>query len=109
MATIKYFSDITGEAIELKGLHQMDNSQFAARWPGVKGLRADGFSKWVTHTATGADALLPVTRKIEMSRFPSLHECNANCLNGKHDGACECRCGGKNHGRGMFSQLLVAA
>lgn len=33
---------------------------------------------------------------------------NAKCLNGKHNGACECQCGGVNHGRGMFTTLLAA-
>lgn len=109
MATFKYFSDVTDEAVELKGIHQMDNAQFSARWPGVKGIRADGYSKWVAHTSTGVDAILPVTRMIEMKRFPTRHECNAKCLNGKHNGACECQCGGKNHGRGMFTRMLEAA
>ena len=109
MATIKYFSDITGQATELKGLHQMDNAKFATLWPGLKGIRADGYTKWVAHTANGANAVLPVTRMIEMKRFPAKHECNSKCLNGKHNGACECQCGGKNNGRGMFTQLLAAA
>lgn len=109
MATFKYFSDITGEAIELTGLHSMDNSKFAALWPEIRGIRADGYTKWVARTATGADAVLPVTRMIEMKRHPSRHECNAKCLSGKHNGACECQCGGKNHGRGMFSHLVAVA
>ena len=105
----KYFSDITGEAVELKALHQMDNKEFSARWPGVAGIRADGFSKWVAHPVSGAGGVAPVTRMIAMKSFPSRHECNAKCLNGKHNGACECQCGGVNHGRGMFTSLLKAA
>ena len=59
--------------------------------------------------ATMDHQALPVTRKIEFKSFPSRHECNAKCLNGKHNGACECQCGGKNHGAGMFSRLLEVA
>lgn len=108
MATIKKFCDINGEAIELGALTQMKNAEFAARWPDVKGIRADGYTKWVAHPLSGAAGLLPVTRMIEMKRFPSMHECNSKCLNGKHNGTCECRCGGKNHGRGLFSGLVPA-
>lgn len=107
MATIKCFSDITDEATELTALHQMDNAKFAALWPDLKGIRADGYTKWVARSPNGA--VLPVTRMIEMKRFPTKHECNAKCLNGKHNGACECQCGGKNHGRGMFTRLTEAA
>jgi len=46
---------------------------------------------------------------ITYKQFPSRHECNAKCLNGKHNGTCECQCGGKNHGAGMFTKLLEAA
>lgn len=109
MATIKYFSDIDGQAIELRAMHQMDNAKFATLFAGVKGIRADGYTMWVAHTATGADAILPITRMIEMKRFPTKHACNAKCLNGKHNGACECQCGGVNHGRGMFTKMLEAA
>ena len=35
MANIKNYSDITGEAIELKYLDSMANAEFAARFPGV--------------------------------------------------------------------------
>ena len=108
MATFKYFCDINGEATELKAPYNIDNKEFAEKFPGVKGIRFDGYSMWVGRPQQGGGAL-PITRKIEFKRFPSLHECNAKCLNGKHTGACECQCGGKNHGRGMFTQLLEAA
>lgn len=117
MATIKKFSDVTGQAIELGALTPMRNEEFAARWPGVKGIRADGYTKWVAKPivgeaaaadSAGADSadFLPVTRMIEMKRYPSLHQCNSKCLNGKHNGICECKCGGKNHGRGLFTGLM---
>lgn len=107
MATIKYFSDITGQAVELKSISSMDNAAFRSRWPSIKGFRFDGYQMQVGRDESGV--LLPVTRKIEFKSQPSLHECNDKCLNGKHNGKCECRCGGKNHGAGMFTNLLEAA
>ncbi len=113
MATFKYFSDVDGITVELTGTSQMSNEEFARRFPGVKGIRVDGFSMRVGYAAGPGNGArgkeLPMTRAIEMKRFPSKHECNAKCLNGKHNGACECQCGGKNHGRGMFTRLLEAA
>ena len=109
MANIKYFSDVTGEAVQLKAPYGMPNEEFAARWPGLKGLRYDGYSMRVGYPTSGTSGVMPVTRMIEYKSQPSLHECNAKCLNGKHNGKCECRCGGKNHGFGMFSGLLKAA
>lgn len=106
MARFKYFSDMSSEAVELTGLSQLDNSEFAERFPGIKGMRADGFSKWV---AMGPKGWMPVTRMIDYKRAPSLHECNAKCLNGKCNGVCECKCGGKNHGRGAFIQQSATA
>lgn len=104
MATFKYFSDVNGDPTELKHPYGMDNRDFAAKFPGVRGLRYDGFKMLVGYSMEG-NRLLPVTRNIEFKSFPSRHECNAKCLNGKHNGACECQCGGKNHGRGMFTKL----
>jgi hypothetical protein len=111
MANIKSFSDISGEAIELVYVRQMDNKVFAARFPGVRGFRLDSFTMQVGYAAgaTRDGQELPVTRKIEYKRQPSLHVCNAKCLGGKVNGTCECQCGGKNHGAGMFSSLLEAA
>lgn len=106
MANIKYFGDIGGEALALRSIHGMGNKEFRARWPGVKGMRSDGYEMLVGHSDSGVQ---PVTRKIEYKSRPSLHTCNAKCLNGKHNGVCECQCGGRNHGAGMFTQLLAAA
>jgi hypothetical protein len=108
MANIKKFSDYTGEAVELEFQNAIPNAEFAARFPGVKGIRYNGYSMCIGR-ATGSTQWLPVTRKIEYKSFPSKHECNAKCLGGKHTGKCECKCGGKNHGAGMFSTLLQAA
>lgn len=108
MANIRYFSDISGTQ-PLRSITQMDNKEFASRFPGVKGRRADSFTMWVGHPVSGPDALLPVTRTITFKAFPSRHECNAKCLGGKATGTCECKCGGKNHGRGMFTSLVAEA
>ena len=108
MANIKNFSDYTGEALALSFVTAIANVEFAARFPGVKGLRYDGYTMWVGKVE-GSNTLLPVTRKIEYKSFPSKHECNTKCLNGKHNGVCECKCGGKNHGAGMFTKILQAA
>jgi hypothetical protein len=94
MATPLYFSGIT----ELRNPYGLDNSKFAAAFPGVKGRRWDSFQRLVGRdVATGA--LLPVTRTIFFKSNPSLHKCGPRCLNATgHD--CECSCGGKNHGAG---------
>jgi len=109
MANIKHFSDIGGVATLLKGSYGMDNKEFALRFPGVKGLRCDGYTMWVGYPLEGTGGQMPVTRKIEYKAFPSRHECNAKCMGGKINGTCECQCGGRNHGAGMFTQLLRVA
>lgn len=44
-----------------------------------------------------------VTRRVELKSNPSRHECNAKCMFAKGKTmACECACGGVNHGRGAF-------
>lgn len=90
---------------ELIDPHSMDNQQFAASFPGVKGLRYDSFTKWVGSPIAEKDVrhsqrtLLPVTRCIHYSDKPSLHKCGGKCRSAKgHD--CECSCGGQFHGAG---------
>lgn len=107
MANIKYFNGET----ELKFVTAMDNKEFAQRFPGIKGLRYDGYSKLVGHPVgyrPNFEGFLPVERNVNYKSNPSLHACDARCLNGTPNGTCECSCGGKNHGRGMFSGLLAA-
>ncbi|WP_420213367.1 hypothetical protein ACN8ZM_39800 (plasmid) [Burkholderia aenigmatica] len=106
---MRYFSDWNGETVLLKGITTMLNTEFMQRFPGVKGIRSDGYSKYVgwADNDSGLHQWLPVTRRIDYKSYPSRHECNAKCLNGKFNGACECRCGGKNHGRGAFTRLLA--
>jgi hypothetical protein len=124
VANIKSFSDWNGETVELGyGYIPMSNADFARLFPGVKGVRCDGFTmyagtvnahgkggskdRYTGEWTVGAGGIYPVTRRIEYKSRPSLHECNAKCLGGKHNGTCECRCGGKNHGAGSFSCAKV--
>lgn len=104
-ATFKSFSDYNGQTVELEyGYGLMRNAEFTRRFPGVKGIRSDSFDMYVGLVSKddrpGKDGKdwLPVTRRIKYKTQPSLHECNAKCMGGKHTGTCECRCGGKNHG-----------
>jgi len=99
--TYKYFADIDGKTIELTSAHSMRNTDFAARWPSIAGIRYDSFNKWVGMAVAGREqGVFPITRMIAYKGSPSLHECNAKCLNGNPRGTCECKCGGANHGRG---------
>lgn len=105
---MRYFSDQPDGPVELLTITTMDNAQFALSFPGVRGLRSDGFQKWVGRAAQGAP-YLPVTRRIDYKRQPSLHVCSAKCVGGKPTGTCECQCGGANHGRGLITGLLASA
>ena len=107
MARFSYFSDIENSTVQLEVISTMKNQEFKKRWPSVKGLRDDSLSMRVGRPVGGGD-WMPITRKIEMKANPSLHECNSKCLNGSHSGKCECKCNGKNHGRGLFTSLLAA-
>lgn len=97
----RYFFDRNGKTIELtKGaflIRRESRKAMLAAFPEIK-VRSLGDDIWVGLDADGFE--LPVTRKIEYKRRPSLHECNARCMNGKCNGVCECQCGGKNHGVG---------
>ena len=99
MAQFRYFADVNGTQIELEYWGGMDNAKFAAMFPGVKGKRFDSFERLVGRDATGA--FQPITRSIQRKRNPSMHKCDARCLNATGF-LCECSCGGKNHGAGNF-------
>jgi hypothetical protein len=50
------------------------------------------------------------TRIVQRKSSPSLHECDARCINATgRTMQCECSCGGKNHGRGRFNCTAEAA
>lgn len=108
MARVRYFCDLGPgpEPVPLQGVWPMANPEFAQRFPGVAGLRADGYSRWVGYPQVGPGGPLPVTRRIDYKAQPSRHDCNVKCLHGKATGTCECQCKGRNHGRGVFSRLV---
>jgi hypothetical protein len=87
---------------QLFGPWNMPNKEFAEKFPGVKGLRADSFSRWVGY-ASATDCCsaptFPVARIIFRKARPSNHKCDARCRHAKGRN-CECSCGGKNHGHG---------
>ena len=107
MAKIKYFSDWNGETVEVQYPHGMDNAKFIAAFPGSKGRKYDSFQQFVGYR-TGTREVMPVTRTIEFKSNPSMHVCNAKCMNATGK-SCECSCGGKNHGAGNFVCMPVAA
>lgn len=80
----------------------MPNADFVAKFPGRKAYRFDSFSVLVGYVMDGKHAVgnpLPIDRKVNFKKHPSLHHCGSRCLNAKgHD--CECSCHGKNHGAG---------
>lgn len=105
MANVKYFNGDT----ELNRPRPMDNKEFALLFPGVKGVRRDNFTRLVGGTQAPVwtdgkwdDAPLPVERMINFKSNPSLHECNARCMNATGNN-CECRCGGRQHGKASFN------
>jgi hypothetical protein len=105
MATAKvmYYAP---DGTELTGLLMIRNQRHAELFPGVKGTRADSFSHYVAFPpgapfkddGTGSK---PIARTIFFKKNPSLHKCDARCLNAKGHN-CECSCGGKNHGAGSL-------
>lgn len=51
---------------------------------------------------------LRATRVVIRKNMPSMHECDARCMNATgRTMQCECSCGGENHGKG--SSLMCAA
>ena len=100
MANVKHFADIDGRTVELHGyVLGMSNAEFAANFPGIKGIRLDGFSRQTMRDIDGRE--LPVTRVIEYKLNPSKHVCDDRCLHATGKVMkCECSCGGKNHGKG---------
>lgn len=94
MANFKYFTECGGQAVELKHV-----------WHSGNGTRAQDF----TGTCPACSAKHPASRKIEYKSQPSRHECNAKCMGASgRSMVCECKCGGKNHGRGLSCEAVAA-
>jgi len=96
-AKVKYFSN----TVELILVRPIPNAEFAEKFPGVVGKKYDGYQKYIGFAAgaTMDNQALPVTRKIDYKKNPSLHKCDARCRHAK-GGNCECSCGGQFHGAG---------
>lgn len=92
MATFKYFADIDGAAIELKNIwHDGHVSSKAVHFSGL----------------TPEGTRINATRRVEIKTAnPSRHECNARCMGASGKSACECSCGGANHGRGGMKRSV---
>ena len=88
---IKYFSFDT----EVRLAGSMANSEFAVKFPGVKGVKYDGYRKLVGNLE-GLGQTHAITRIIEVKRVTD-HVCDARCRCAK-GGTCECSCGGRFHG-----------
>lgn len=110
MATAKtlYFA---ADGTELRSRYSVRNARFAELFPGIKGKRDDSFNMLVGFPAgvpfrSDGTGSLPIIRTIFFKKNPSLHKCDARCLNATGHN-CECSCGGKNHGAG--NNMAVAA
>lgn len=91
---VRYFDENKNEITHIR---PMKNAEVQKRFGRVYGLRYDSFNIVVSCDPEPRIAVRKVDYK---TRAPSLHKCNAKCLNGKPGGKCECSCGGKNHGAG---------
>lgn len=99
MAKMKYFADIDGTTVELDRVcHNGGNARRASSFEGYPVGFMPVFVQgagWTKRTAA--------TRIVEMKSNPSRHECDDRCMNATgRVMKCECKCGGKNHGRGSF-------
>lgn len=94
MGQVHYFS---GLQKLVTGFSAMPKADFAAKFPGVKGVKFDGYQMQVAKNEAGE--VLPVTRVIFRKANPSNHKCDARCRHAK-GGNCECSCGGQFHGAG---------
>lgn len=84
--TFKYFTTHQGQVIELTNV-------------GHDGAVSTKANHFVGFAPDGSK--LRAERKIERKRNPSMHKCDARCMDAKGF-LCECSCGGKNHGAGNF-------
>lgn len=97
----KYFSDVTGEPVELEGFRTLSVEVIAERWPGAKPKGPAVNGEHLAGRPIGGGDLLPVTRVIEFKTDPTRHACDARCRNASgRSMKCQCSCEGKNHGRG---------
>jgi len=83
---MRFFGEVNGETVRLA---RVDNRNQSARHDDTWGWTG---AEWVK------------VRAVNYKSSPSLHECDARCINASGRVMnCECSCGGKNHGRGAFN------
>lgn len=100
MATFKYFTTCNSQQVELSRVFHNSNSLFNPR----TGWLQDSTRPFAfIGSCPNCGEQHIAQRMIEWKKNPSLHACNAKCMGGKVNGACECSCRGKNHGSSMFS------
>ncbi len=87
MANFRYFADIAGQTVQLSNVRH--DGHISTKAQHFFGFTPDG-------------QMVPATRAIERKSNPSMHKCDARCLNATGF-RCECSCGGKNHGAGNFT------
>lgn len=85
MANMRYFAEYNGQTVRLSNVWH--DGHVSTRAHHFYGTAPDGAIK------------VQCSRAIEFKRNPSLHKCDARCLNAKGH-SCECSCGGANHGKG---------
>jgi hypothetical protein len=84
MANFKYFADTAAGTLVFTDVDYISRNN-------IRGYDADT-KRWVQ-----------VTRTIQIKSNPTRHECDDRCMNATgRTMQCECKCGGKNHGRGSF-------
>jgi len=109
MADVRYFS---GD-VRLHQLQEIARAEFEALFPGAvaarwsPGMRLIGLPEGMTQVwdreagRWSRTGFLPAERQVTFKARPSLHECDARCMNATgRTMQCECSCGGKNHGKG---------
>jgi hypothetical protein len=93
----RYFVDANGTTIELANVYH--DGHVSTKAHHFIGTTPDGRK-------------MNATRAIERKRNPSMHRCDARCMNARGH-LCECSCGGKNHGAGnshdQTARVCVAA
>ena len=109
MARFAYFADLpSGQTLEWRDrTEHYGTTNSGKRLFREVAAKVGMFSLGQGNVLCGHDETLgrvAITRKVEMKSSPSRHDCDARCMNASGwDMACECACGGKNHGRGAFN------
>jgi hypothetical protein len=89
MANMKHFADIDGQTFQLTNVwHDGHVSTKAFHFSGL--------------LPTGER--VPATRVVQYKSSPSRHECTSRCMGASGKSACECSCGGRNHGVGHIAK-----